>query len=115
MGSLWRSTPRPQVLPTSEDVAWATGFLEGEGCFSFSGGGTAQVSVVQNQKEPLEKLQRFFGGRIYEPYTTRRFYQWKVHGVLATRVMGLVYYGLSEDKKTDVDSVYSEVDAYHAR
>src|SRR2546428_4903120 len=113
MGSMWRSTPRPQALPTIEDVAWATGFLEGEGCFSFSRGG-ARIGVSQNQREPLEKLQRFFGGRIYEPYTTRHFYQWIVHGVLAKRVMGLVYSGLSEGKKTDVDFVYREVDAHHA-
>ena len=44
---------------TTADLAWAAGFLEGEGSFRRS-----EVSCPQVQKEPLEKLQSLFGGTI---------------------------------------------------
>jgi hypothetical protein len=57
-----------------EELAWAAGFIEGEGCFH---GGLTKNSrkrrlqryitftVTQTNMEPLERLQRLFGGHIY--------------------------------------------------
>ena len=44
------------------DIAWAAGFIEGEG--SFGHVTTACVRAAQVQREPLERLQRIFGGEI---------------------------------------------------
>ena len=48
------------------DIAWAAGFIEGEGCFGAPVNVRTGVSVsaAQVQREPLERLQRIFGGRI---------------------------------------------------
>jgi hypothetical protein len=61
------------------DIAWAAGFIEGEGSFTHSvvgrtirksgrkdaGTPQARITVPQVQREPLERLQRMFGGNIY--------------------------------------------------
>ncbi len=47
------------------DIAWAAGFLEGEGCFRWSHG-AVRVSAIQVQREPLERLRRLVGGRIQD-------------------------------------------------
>lgn len=48
---------------TTKDIAWAAGFLEGEGSFT-NHGTTIRVSAGQVQREPLERLQKMFGGKI---------------------------------------------------
>lgn len=45
------------------DIAWAAGFLEGEGAFGCRGH-SVTVQVSQVQKEPLERLQAMFGGTL---------------------------------------------------
>lgn len=45
-----------------KDIAWAAGFIEGEG--SFGHVSTACVRAAQVQREPLERLQKMFGGNI---------------------------------------------------
>lgn len=51
---------------TVKDVAWAAGFMEGEGSFVLAGRNKVSpvVSVAQVQREPLERMQRMFGGNI---------------------------------------------------
>lgn len=45
------------------EIAWAAGFLEGEGSFgSHNKLGTPCVRAAQVQKEPLDRLARMFGG-----------------------------------------------------
>lgn len=53
------------------DLAWAAGFLEGEG--SFNSQRSPRVSAAQVQREPLERLQALFGGRIAFRRTTAGF------------------------------------------
>src|SRR5215469_9258994 len=45
------------------DIAWAAGFLEGEGCFAVAKT-CVRVSACQVQREPLNKLASLFGGNI---------------------------------------------------
>ena len=73
------------------NLAWAAGFIDGEGCFvhvkthrpngkMYSDG--VRLSAAQVNKEPLERLQKILGGKIYGPYkvknniNARPFYQW---------------------------------------
>ena len=48
----------------THDEHWAAGFIEGEGCFRFDSG-YVKIVTAQKEREPLERLQRIIGGRIY--------------------------------------------------
>jgi len=54
------------------DIAWAAGFLDGEGCFYMQKNKqrgnyywTPSLTAEQADLRPLEKLQELFGGTIY--------------------------------------------------
>lgn len=80
---------------TTKDIAWAAGFMEGEGSFYYDAAGRASsltVRAAQVQREPLERLQRMFGGTIghYENGKGRKaqwIHQWYVHGKRAAEVI----------------------------
>lgn len=65
---------RLDVVQRQLDLAWAAGFLDGEGCFTLSkqSGPThpsqraLHVSASQTRREPLDKLQGLFGGKVKE-------------------------------------------------
>ena len=72
-----------------EDLAWAAGFMDGEGSFYTrtprSRGRTSRqliVSAAQTDPRPLEKLKSMFGGSISGPYrrknSTKDIWQWQV-------------------------------------
>ena len=92
-------------MVTSQEIAWAAGFLEGEGTF----GGNAQISACQVQREPLERLQRYLGGAVTGPYVwnsdrvrgykTKPIYHWNVCGAAALGVVMTVYGFLSPRRK----------------
>src|SRR5690242_18448554 len=76
------------------DVAWAAGFLEGEGSFSTpSTRKLPQVQAAQVDRWPLERLQGIFGGNIYacrfngDGARRRPYFQWQVAGSAAAEVM----------------------------
>ena len=78
-------------MPTSIDLAWAAGFLEGEGTFS-SARTSPVASCAQVQREPLERLQRMFGGSILfyrrkQPTNRQDYHVWQVNGIRAAGVM----------------------------
>ncbi len=52
------------MMATEADIAWAAGFLEGEGCFFCGKDNALRVVVTQKQKWPLEKMEEIFGGQI---------------------------------------------------
>jgi len=56
------------------DIAWAAGFIEGEGTFGASKHGGIHIAVCQIQLEPLERLQRLFGGIIKQKVISRYAY-----------------------------------------
>lgn len=74
MGMFKQRAPVRTQSPTLAEIYWAAGFLEGEGCFSsreqqhpkWKNTTVLGVDVlaVQVQKEPLERLQRWFGGSL---------------------------------------------------
>lgn len=57
---------------TDTDIAWAAGFFEGEGHVKAVVRGRSKsyisIDVSQVYREPLDKLQELFGGKVYGPY-----------------------------------------------
>lgn len=109
---------RPNVMkatrsPTDRDLAWAAGFLEGEGCFSKNVGrsvsavGNARVHAGQVQREPLERLLEIFGGSLSKPRWDGKLnhqpvYVWSVTGMRARGVMMTLYLFMSPLKKDQI-------------
>ena len=61
------TTEKAKIHPTLRDLAWAAGFIEGEGCIIRTckvGLGSEKINAVQKTPEPLERLQAMFGGAI---------------------------------------------------
>jgi hypothetical protein len=77
------------MFTTREDLSWAAGIVDGEGCFS-TNKTRIHFSVAQSSRdgipEILLKLKRVTGlGRIYGPFKDKRTnrqpnYQWQVDG-----------------------------------
>src|SRR6266542_3107809 len=90
-------TPRATAHPTSIDLGWAAGFLEGEGSFSSNQHKSPWVEASQVNRSPLLKLKRLFGGRIRRCRNDRAFangrkiWRWQVSGPRARGVMLTLY------------------------
>lgn len=52
--------------PNLIDIGFAAGFFEGEGSISLQQG--LQVKIGQNDREVLDKIRDYFGGKVYGPY-----------------------------------------------
>ena len=60
------------MIPAT-DLAWAAGFLDGDGHFCFTGPrkwgrGRIVIGATQVRREPLERLQAILGGKIWGPH-----------------------------------------------
>lgn len=79
-----------------EGLAWAAGFFDGEGAFSYSPrGGFAAVAIAQTSREPLDRFKEIVGvGTVGGPYTRLSGYakrpQWRyqVYGTAAAAHVG---------------------------
>ncbi len=64
------------------DIAWAAGFIDGEGCLQIRDCGTqdyyARIAATQLDKRPLVVLQQLFGGGIYNQNAGAS--QWELDG-----------------------------------
>ena len=74
------------------DLAYIAGFIDGEG--SITSGGrrcTLKVNATNIDKEPLEFIQRMFGGSIYEcppkKLEWRTIFRWVIGGASALVVL----------------------------
>ena len=96
------ATPLPSSVPGPADLAWAAGFLEGEGSFTRTQH-RLRVKAVQVNLEPLLKLQHFFGGRIYSQKAYRDTHSpsfiWTANGRLAVAVVRQIYEMLSAKRQ----------------
>jgi hypothetical protein len=100
-------TPLASIAPSAVDIAWAAGFLEGEGAFVHAGRGI-RVKAVQVNEEPLHKLQRIFGGKIYKQkiYGSRQqSFLWVVNGRMAEQVIKLIYDTLSARRQRQASAL----------
>lgn len=114
-----------QFSANKEDLAWAAGFLEGEGSFCYKrplwarhggkptrsncGFGRLEVSAAQKEREPLEKLLSIFPfGKIYGPYNhkngrSKPHYRLSYHKTdQAQTIMAAVWPWLSSRRKEQI-------------
>lgn len=96
----------------TRDLAWAAGFLEGEGSFHSTSSIAAgkryhhqRVAAVQVDSEPLAKLLRLFGGRIslIKPRgNSKESFYWTVNGNRARGIMLTLFPLLSERRQQQI-------------
>jgi len=81
---------------TKEEIGWIAGFFQGEGSVrieNFRGHYHGHICVSQDEIEPLEYLQKHFGGSIHRlgaKEALRDNSQWKLHGLHALSFLRLV-------------------------
>lgn len=99
-------------MVTLRELYWAAGFLEGEGTFDgVHKGRNPRVSAWQVQKEPLERLQRTFGGTIRyiqrrnAPVTHQPAYAWHLTGVGARGLMMTLYSLMSPKRQVKIGAI----------
>ena len=117
LGQERKSLPKATVSLTIVDLAWAAGFLEGEGSFTKSGRDSETVNAAQIKEgaEPLYKLQQLFGGSVrIKDRCTNRFgrktqLRWTVCGGRARGVMLTLFSFLSPRRKQQI------INALHAK
>lgn len=99
--------PKAVQRPTIRELAWAAGFLEGEGSFSHQPGHSEAIYCRQVNPEPIHKLQDLFGGVIAPRLPGDRFgkqvqVEWHVTGARARGIMMTLYPFLSDKRKEQV-------------
>src|SRR5206468_2712080 len=104
-GHEWASTRRATRIPVDPvELAWAAGFLEGEGCFSVSQR-SQMIQATQKNRQPLEVLVALFGGSLIEfersftVYEKRRYFLWRVSGSRARGIMMTLYLAMSQKRR----------------
>jgi hypothetical protein len=83
------------------DMAWAAGFLEGEGAFT----SPHRVDARQVDREPLDRLLGMFGGRICVVKATERWntcHHWYTSGSRARGIMMTLYPLLSARRQEQI-------------
>lgn len=110
-------TPLPTLHPTTADLHWAAGFLDGEGSFATipvkhrDGIGvshSARVFASQLYPESLQKLATLFGGSIYfregrgNLLSKKGIWTWSVHGGMARGLMMTLYILLSPYRRQQI-------------
>lgn len=92
------------------DIAWSAGFLEGEGCFMITKMGKMKnsalirVIVGQVQKEPLERLQAMYGGKVHLTTTKGRpMYRWETYTRRSVQIMMTIYPLMSPKRKSEIE------------
>lgn len=96
---------------TVRDIEWAAGFLEGEGHFRRQSNSSERIQAKQVQREPLERLQAIFGGRVY-PTSHKKsrdmgkpwndIWTWDVCGARARGIMMTIYALMSPKRQRQI-------------
>jgi hypothetical protein len=114
-----RRTPRnpaerildPIVEPTNDNIMWAAGFYEGEGCVERQPH-TVGVNIVQKDPEVLYWLRDWFGGNVIyldrahykgDSFGRQPIYRWRVGGDKARVFLQIIYPYLSARRKAQID------------
>lgn len=100
------------AFATIRDVVWTAGFLEGEGSFTPGGygrkrGSSPWISAAQVQREPLERLQGFYGGSISRAIRDKRFnsqpcHTWVLSARRAAALMMTLYRLMSPRRQSQI-------------
>lgn len=112
-GMKYRVAAVARTTPSPADLAWAAGFIEGEGTFApirakLASGKTRtynRILAYQNNPEPLERLQAMFGGlirRFGRKKSRQEAGTWQVNGARARGVMFTLYTFLSAKRRQQI-------------
>lgn len=98
-----KATIRASISPTTADLHWAAGLLEGEGCFFYKKhSGSPQITVGMTDLDIIQRLQNLFGGSIRkkEPKNPKHKTQWHWN-VYGSRARGIIMtlYGLFGERR----------------
>lgn len=105
LGSISRKRVHPATRkPTTRDLEWAAGFLEGEACFRRTST-SENISVSQVDAEPVVRLLEIFGGRALklpriQPHND--VWIWSISGARARGVMLTLYSLLGQRRKQQI-------------
>jgi LAGLIDADG endonuclease len=94
-----------RVISRTEELAWAAGFFDGEGCSTMrrkpSGYCSPRLSLKQKDRTLLEKFQRIIGGAgaIYFDKSSTGVWAWICGAASAEDVMWLLWPWLSKPKR----------------
>jgi len=96
-----------KTRPTQRDLGWAAGFYEGEGTCCFATGSHRAV-INQVEREPLERMQRYFGGHIYRipaRLSSQPSWRWIANGARARGILLTLYALLSAKRQAQIRKV----------
>lgn len=108
------------TIPTTEvDIAWAAGFVEGEGCFHQTKD-SVQVSAYQKfTTEPLQKLLSMFGGTLFlnapGGIKNESCWVWRACGPKARNAIFTLYPYLSQRRTRKILSMITVGDVLDAQ
>lgn len=89
-------------------LAWAAGFIEGEGSFSMTKGQSPKVTAAQVQKEPVERLRRLFGGNVTRRFTkgfsSQPIWVWALTARRSIEVMMTLYVLMSPKRQLQIEA-----------
>lgn len=79
-------------VPLVQNLHWAAGFLDGDGCFS-SSKNDIRIQGIQGELAPLQKLQSLWGGTIYPTKrgVNKPIHTWHLNGSYAAALMMTLY------------------------
>ena len=88
------------------ELAWAAGFLEGEG--SFLNYGSPCVTAAQVHPEPIERINRIFPGTVSQRkthgFSDKTITVWKAKSGLSIEIMMTLYTLMSPKRKGEIDA-----------
>lgn len=88
-------------MKKNEILAYIAGFMDGEGCVDIK---NCSIILTQNKLEPLEFVQKYFGGRISEKWRDSKGHDLKLHGDRA-RLLAKSIYSYSIVKKDKLNKL----------
>lgn len=107
-----RAGDRAEYKPSTRDLEWAAGFYEGEGTINLGDDSSFQLSLHQNNPEPLVRLHKMFGGRkpfIYRPAAGNRkdCWRWYVSGTRARGIALTLFCLLSARRRLQIYKAFT--------
>lgn len=105
MGYMGRSVHEASVSPTTRDLEWAAGLMEGEASFK-NYNQCETIDVTQVNPDPLGRLLALFGGRVMLRHTKQAqksdYWTWRVSGARARGIMMTLYPLLSAVRQDQI-------------
>lgn len=103
----WKTTGKATEHPTSLDIAWAAGLIEGEGSMA-PAGGSSRVYLHQTDRWILDRFLALFGGtvevtrpagRSKDGFQRQDLHAWWITGARARGFLMTIYKFLSPKRK----------------